>query len=129
MNETTQVQATMWLMVVIQTLNAIDLPGHGPRKMPAPKTYVAIIVLWSTFGLMIDAGLGRAASAMAWVVVLVSLVGKALPAGMSILSPSGQLNANATPASQSLSKFLQVIASQFGTNPSSTPASGGAQIA
>ncbi len=129
MNDTTQVQASMWLMVVIQTLNAIDLPGHGPRKMPAPKTYVAIIVLWSTFGLMIDAGLGKAAKAMAWVVVLVSLVGKALPAGMNILSPTGQLNQNATPAAQSLSKFLQIISSQFGTNPNTTPASGGGQVA
>lgn len=140
MNETAQVQASMWLMIVIQTLNAIDLPGHGKpgigpkghnrdnmvRQMPAPKTYVAIIVLWSTFGLLIDVGFGKAAAAFSWVVVLVALVGKALP-GVNILNKDSTLNSNATPAAQSITRFLKIVGDLF--NPNVAPSSGGDQIA
>ena len=64
----------MWIMIVVQTINGLDMPGHGPRKLPAPKMYVAIVVLWSIFGLIADAGQGRAAKVMAWAAVVTAMV-------------------------------------------------------
>jgi hypothetical protein len=74
MNSETQLNASMWLMIAVRTIGAIDLPGHGPRKLPAPKVYVAIIILWSIFGLIADAGQQRAAAIMSWVTVLTAAV-------------------------------------------------------
>lgn len=69
-NPNRQLQVTFWLMIAIQTITAIDMPGKGARKLPAPKAYVAAIVLWSIFGVIADAGGERAAAAMAWVTLL-----------------------------------------------------------
>lgn len=95
MNPTTSLQASMWLMIAIQTMSGIDLPGHGPRKMPAPKVFVAIVVLWSIFGIMADAGMGKVVQAMSWVTVLTALV----------IGPAGT----------TLNNFLKAIAQNFGT--------------
>lgn len=89
----------MWLMIAIQTIGAIDIPGHGPRKMPAPRTYVAVVVLWSIFGLMVDIGWARAAKAMAWVTVLTAL-----------LLPN-------SPSAKALIGFMKAVSSNFGTAP------------
>lgn len=69
-NPNRSLQVTFWLMLAIQTITALDMPGKGPRKMPAPKAYVAAVVLWGIFGVIADAGGERAAAAMAWVTLL-----------------------------------------------------------
>jgi len=101
MNEATQLNASMWLMITVQTIGAIDLPGHGPRKLPAPKAYVAVIVLWSIFGLMADGGFGRAAAAMSWVTVLTAMVvGPAGKTFTNFLKLTGQTFGTKAPTSQ-----------------------------
>jgi len=99
----------MWLMIVVQTIGAIDLPGnHGPgsktRKLPAPRTYVAVVVLWSIFGLLVDAGQRKAAVTMAWVTVLTG----------AVIGPFGAIATN----------FLKTVAQNFQSAP---PASGASQ--
>lgn len=70
-------QASFWLMVVIQTIGSVDMPGKGPRKMPSPRSYGAIIIAWGVLLLVADAGgqgAGRAAKTMGWVIVLAGMV-------------------------------------------------------
>lgn len=94
------VSAAFWVMVALQTMGSVDMPGKGPRKMPSPRSYVAIIVLFTTLHLVSDAGAPRAAGMMAWVSVL---------AGM-VLGPFGK----------TLSNFYNTIADQFAIPPPST---------
>jgi hypothetical protein len=89
-------------MVVLQTMGSIDLPGKGPRKMPSPRAYVSIIVLFSTLHLIADAGAERAAAAMAWVTVLAGVV----------LGPFGTRLVN----------FFNTVADQFAIQPPNTGA-------
>ena len=51
---------TFWAMVVLNTIGSIDPPGSGGRKMPAPRVYVAAVVLWSILGLVAEAGSNQA---------------------------------------------------------------------
>lgn len=101
------ISSAFWLMVTLQTMGSLDMPGRGPRKMPAPRSYVAVIVLFSTLHVIADAGLERAAAAMAWVTVLVGMV--------------------KGPFGDKLSNFYNVVADNFAnTPPTTTPSSGGA---
>lgn len=90
-------------MIVLQTIGSIDLPNskNAPyavaRKMPAPKQYVSIVVLWSTLHLLGDAGYGRPAAIVGWVLTLTGMV--AGPFGTRFVS------------------FLQTVAQQFPVNP------------
>jgi hypothetical protein len=61
-------------MVALQTMGSVDMPGKGERKMPAPRSYLAIIALFSALHLVADAGAERAASAAAWITVLLGVV-------------------------------------------------------
>lgn len=61
-------------MIIIQTIGSIDLPGKGARKLPAPKQYLAIVVLWSILGLIADFGQKKFASRFAMVLVLTGAV-------------------------------------------------------
>lgn len=61
------------------------MPGKGPRKMPSPRNYAALIVAWGTLQLVADMGMERAAKAIAWVLVLGGLV----------LGPFGTIVSNA----------------------------------
>jgi len=64
-------------MIILQTIGNVDLPGQGPRKLPAPKQYIAIVTVWAILDLVADmanASVIRAASAFAWLLVLGSLV-------------------------------------------------------
>lgn len=74
MNDDQSLQASFWLMVLLQTMGSVDMPGRGERKMPAPRAYLATIVIWSILQVAADAGYGRAAKASAWLVVLAGLV-------------------------------------------------------
>lgn len=74
MNYDRQLQGSFWLLIAIQTIGAIDMPGKGNRKLPAPRAYVAAIVVWSILGLISDAGAAKAAAAMGWATVLTGAV-------------------------------------------------------
>lgn len=74
MNHDKQLLSSFWLMLAIQTIGSVDMPGTGARKLPAPRAYVAAIVLWSILGLISDAGAAKAAAAMGWVTVLTGAV-------------------------------------------------------
>lgn len=103
MNPNRQLQASFWIMLTTQTITAIDMPGKGPRKLPAPRAYIAAIALWSIFGLIADAGSDRAAATMAWVTLL---------AGVTL----GTMG-------KTLTDFMNTIANQFGV-PKATATTG-----
>jgi hypothetical protein len=87
----------MWLMVALQTIGSVDITGKGPRKLPAPKVYVAIVIVWSILGLVSDAGQSRAAALMGWLMVLTGMV----------VGPFGTTAV----------KFLNTVAANFGAAP------------
>jgi hypothetical protein len=77
MDQASSLQASFWFMVVMQTIGSVDMPGRGPRKLPSPRAYAAIIVTWGILQMLADAGgerAGRAAKVTAWVIVLVGMV-------------------------------------------------------
>lgn len=63
-------------MILVQTIGSVDMPGSGPRKMPAPRQYVAILITWLVLQLVsgINAGAQRATAAIGWLLVLTGLV-------------------------------------------------------
>lgn len=65
---------SFWLMVFLQTLGSVDIPGHGHRKMPAPRAYVAIVVAWEGLNILASTGRERAASVAGWIMLLTGLV-------------------------------------------------------
>lgn len=65
---------SFWLMVFLQTLGSVDMPGSGHRKMPAPRAYVAIIITWEGLNILASTGRERAAEIMGWVMLLTGLV-------------------------------------------------------
>jgi len=95
------VTAAFWVMVALQTMGSVDMPGRGDRKMPSPRAYVAILVLFGTLHLIADAGAQRAASVMAWVTVLTGLV----------IGPFGTR----------LTNFYNAVANQFAIPPTNAP--------
>lgn len=84
-------------MIALQTIRSVDMPGKGPRKLPAPRVYVVAIVLWSILGLVSDAGADKAAALMGWVTVLTG----------AVIGPFGS----------TITSFLDTISSQFGVAP------------
>jgi uncharacterized protein YhhL (DUF1145 family) len=68
------IEAAMWVMVVLQTLGAVDMPGRGKRKLPSPRVYVSVIISFGVLELLADMGLEKAAKYMAWVIVVATLV-------------------------------------------------------
>jgi hypothetical protein len=97
-------QASFWTMVFLQTLGSVDMPGRGPRKMPSPRNYVAIMITWGVLQIVSDMSerAARAAKAMSWVIVL---------AGM-VVGPFGKVAGN----------FLNSAANTYGAPPSSATA-------
>lgn len=69
-------QTSFWVMVLVQTIGSVDVPGRGARKMPAPRQYVAIVATWVVLQLIskINDSTERAAAAFSWVIVLAGLV-------------------------------------------------------
>lgn len=65
---------SFWVMVFLQTMGSFDMPGHGDRKMPAPRAYVAIIITWIGLNILSSTGRERAANVAGWVMVLTGLV-------------------------------------------------------
>lgn len=76
MEAANSLQASFWIMVILQTIGSVDMPGRGARKMPSPRSYGAIIVAWGVLQLVADAGgekAGRAAKSIGWVIVLTGM--------------------------------------------------------
>lgn len=76
MDYNNSLQASFWFMVLLQTIGSVDMPGSGPRKMPSPRSYLAIIIVWAVLQLLADTGKGRdrAASVAGWVIILAGAV-------------------------------------------------------
>jgi hypothetical protein len=98
-NPSQTVETTLWITLLLQTLGAVDAPGKGPRKLPAPRAYAAVLIVWTSLAFMADSGPvgARAARSMSWLLVLVTLV----------LGPSGKI----------LTGFLAAAARDYGTTP------------
>jgi hypothetical protein len=110
MNYDTQIQASMWLLIMVQTIGAIDPPGKGAKRLlPAPRMYVAVVIVWSILGLLVDAGFGKAAALMGWVTVLAAM----LTGGFGTIATG----------------FLNTVANRFSTAPSQQPTPPGTTIA
>lgn len=60
--------------MILQTIGSVDMPGSGPRKLPAPRQYVIVVVAWSVLELVAASGRARLASAFGWIMVLSGLV-------------------------------------------------------
>ena len=70
-------QSSFWLMIALQTIGSVDMPGRGARKMPSPRAYASIIITWGILQIIADSGgerAGRATRVTAWVIVLVGMV-------------------------------------------------------
>ena len=97
MSDAKTVQTTMWAMILIQTIGSVDLPGSGARKLPSPRAYVAIIVLWSTLTMLAETSASKFASRMAVALVFTG----------AVVGPFGQRFAS----------FLNTTAHLFPTTP------------
>ena len=91
-------------MVFIRTLGEVDMPGSGPRKLPAPGIYVAIVFAWLGLEILAESDMEDAANTAGWGIVLASLV----------LGPFGNR----------LVKFINVIGNDFSGLASSNVAAG-----
>ena len=96
--------ATFWAMMLVQTIGSTDIFTKGPRKMPAPKQFVAIGTLWAILHHFEGTRWERPAAALS-VLVLVAGV---------VLGPFGG----------TMLAFLAYVSDRFSLAPAS-PAGGG----
>ena len=61
-------------MVLLQTIGSVDMPGRGERKLPSPRSYLAIVIAWGGLQIAADAGAERPATVFGWLLVLVGMV-------------------------------------------------------
>lgn len=121
MNSDGSLQASFWLMIALQTIGSVDMPGYGARKLPAPRAYVAIVVTWSVLTLIEDAGYEEAANVMAWVTVLAGMV--AGPFAQKLVGFMGTISKNFAVAPQPVSSTGSPVgATVVNPTPSPTPA-------
>lgn len=99
-NPTRTIQTTWLAMLALQTVGAID----GQHKLPAPRQYVAISVLWGAFFLLADTGLSRLVARLS-VLMLVTA---------SVIGPFGK----------KLVDFLDTVSQNFSISPAPTPTPG-----
>jgi hypothetical protein len=101
--------ATFWAMVGLQTIGAVD-PLQGPRKMPSPRAYVAVVVLWTILHMLAEgsAKLARPAAALSVLTVIAA----------TVIGPAGK----------TLVSFLNTVGGTFNLAPASTGAPGGASL-
>lgn len=74
MSDAKTVQSTMWIMILLQTIGSVDMPGQGARKLPAPRAYVAIAILWTTLAFIAETRYSKFASRMAVALVIAGAV-------------------------------------------------------
>lgn len=89
------VQGTYLAMVTTQTVGSVD----GKHRLPAPKQFVAISVLWGILFLLADTGFGKIAARLSVLVLLTGMV----------LGPFGQVAI----------KFLNKVTNEFAITPTS----------
>lgn len=87
------IQSTWIAMLILQTIGTVDTQ----RRLPAPRQFAAISVLWGMLFLAADTGLGRVASRLSILVLLTA----------SVVGPFGTRFVT----------FLTTIARQFAANP------------
>lgn len=78
MNARRVLQGTFWATIFIQTLGAIDIGPKAKepkRKMPSPKEYVAIIVVWTILGWVaqLSDNVAKAAATLSGLLLLTTL--------------------------------------------------------
>lgn len=104
--------------MAILTIGAVDMPGKGPRKLPAPRNYVAAMIVYAILGLVSDAGNGKAAAVMGWVTVLTGMVvgsfGKVVIGFMNTISSRFAIT---PPSSGTTNSNLPSGAGTFGAPP------------
>lgn len=64
------IRTTFYTMMALQTIGSIDMK----HRLPAPRQYVAIIVLWVTFFLLAGTRLARSAAQLSVLALLTVLV-------------------------------------------------------
>lgn len=106
MNPGKTISATFWAMVVVQTIASADIFTQGPRKLPAPKQYVAIGTLWAIFHFLEETRYARLAAQLSVLVLLTGVV----------LGPFGGV----------LLSFLGYVGTRFSLAPASPDGGGGA---
>lgn len=62
-------------MILLRTIGAVDIiPGTGPRRLPAPKAYVTVVIAWAVLALASDAGAKRVGPLLGWIMVLAAFI-------------------------------------------------------
>jgi hypothetical protein len=124
MNDERVVETSMWVMILAQTVGAVDLPGYGDRKLPSPSQYVAIIALWSLLGVgtSIGGAVSRLSARLAILVTIAAMVlgpfGKRLT---GLLTNIGKLYATA-PQPQTATLLYPAQGTPGGTRTNTTEA-------
>jgi hypothetical protein len=80
-------------MLTLQTIGSVD----NKHKLPAPKQYVAISVLWAILFMLADTGLGKLAARLSLLILLTA----------SMLGPFGKR----------LVDFLNLVSKNFAIRP------------
>lgn len=130
MNENS-LQTSFVVMILVQTIGSVDMPGRGPRKMPAPRQYIAILITWLVLQLIagISAGAARATAAIGWVLVLTGLVvgpfGKQVINLFTVISQRFAPNSSGGQLSAAEASAAGVPLSQLGTLTPFPPAGSG----
>lgn len=130
MNENS-LQTSFWTMILVQTIGSVDMPGSGPRKMPAPRQYVAILITWLVLQLIagINASTQRATAALGWLLVLTGLVlgpfGKQVINLFTVVSQKFAPNSSSGSLAQSTANAAGVPLSGLSTLTPFPPASAG----
>jgi len=78
MNPRRVLSATFWMAILIQTLGSVDVGPNAPepkRKMPSPKGYAAICLVWGILGwaAQLSENIGRMAATLSGVMVVTTL--------------------------------------------------------
>lgn len=74
MNPERTISSTFWAMILVQTIGSTDIFTAGPRKMPAPKQYVAIGTLWGILHMAAGTSFSRLAANLSVLVLLAGMV-------------------------------------------------------
>lgn len=70
MKPTRVIWATFLMMITVQTVSSID----GQHRLPAPKRFVAISVVWGTLFFAAEIGLGKLAARLSLLILLTAMV-------------------------------------------------------
>lgn len=87
--------STFLLFVTIQTIGSVD----STHRLPAPRKFVAVSVLWGIMFFMVDLGAGKIASRLSLLILLTGMVtgpfGKTVLGFLGIVSKNFPVDPNA----------------------------------